>query len=666
MLEGKMSAAEYERIAAEAAGLVPPAADADMPPPVGDTAISDTPAALDAVVNARLTKIREAIEGAGQIDFLPSPAFDTLVAADFLTYSEYRAALAKIDDHRARFDGRAHEHKLEQLDRKAATLARKLPLQEGVGYAQTSGELARVRAEISYLNGQSEILPHEIRLQTLCLRYNPNRFFPTREGYLAYLMEVAPTIFKFSERRLPAFLPEVDRQAHTYITGKSGSGKSELLKVLIHSYARDKYKGSVVVIDPHGDFAEQVACFPEIANSGRLIYINPDLSPYYSPTINPFDIQDRSIRSVAIYTEQIIKVFERLFTLSGYGELTGNMVSVLQPCIATLLRTPGSTLRDLILFMDDNTNERLANLGLHSPDEDTRLFFANRFGSKSYESTRAALGSRIQLLLSPPILRNFLIGKNTIDLESEVNKGKFIIFALPEGGGKMTMPTIGSFIIAMLQGMAMRRYQESKSSRVPVHLFIDECQYFLTDEVKTILTGARKFGLHLTLAQQQYGQGMDAELAKTVLGNTAVKIVGMNDEDTLKKFEDRLQVSLDDLRKIEHHRFYIKTASSNKPAVKVSVPSRLVGFKNSIGVEAWKLAKKEQMRLYYRKLETPTNHVGGESAGTPDLASPPGVPAEHATTSPAAAPRRTKAPGTGKAARPAYKPLPEPPEGEFV
>jgi type IV secretory pathway VirB4 component len=160
-------------------------------------------------------------------------------------------------------------------------------------------------------------------------------------------------------------LPEADRQAHTYITGKTGSGKSELLKILIHSYARPSYKGSVVVIDPHGDFAEQVARFPEIANSGRLVYIAPLLSPAYSPTINPFDISDRSLGSVAIYTEQLIAVFERLFALSNYNDLSGHMKAILSNCIATLLRTPGSTINDLLLFMNDETNEHLVKLGKH-------------------------------------------------------------------------------------------------------------------------------------------------------------------------------------------------------------------------------------------------------------------------------------------------------------
>jgi hypothetical protein len=658
---GKMAAVEYEQIAAEAAGLELPTGREDGRPPIGETAISDTPTALDAVVAARLAKIRQAIAGAAEIDFFPPPAFDALVAADFLTYPEYRSALASIADHVARFDERAHAHRIAQLERKAETLTEKLDLQceedePGTGAIQTYGELRRLRADITYQQNLFTILPHERRLQALCVRYNPNRFVPSREGYLAYLAEITPAIFTFSKRRLPITLPEVDRQAHTYITGKSGSGKSELLKVLIHTYTNKAYPGSVIVIDPHGEFAEQVAHFPEVAESGRLVYINPALSPYYSPTINPFDISDKSIASIAIYTEQLISVFKRLFELGNYPDLTGHMNAILANCISTLIRTPNSTIRDLILFMNDDTNEHLVQLGLNSPDKDVQDFFAHSFHLKAYETTRSNLSPRIQSLITPPVLRNFLIGQSTINLEEEVNKGKFIIFSLPEGGGKTTMPAIGCFIIALLQGMAMRRYSEHKSDRVPVHVFVDECQYFLTNEVKTILTGARKFGLHLTLAQQQYGQEMDTSLIKTVAGNTAIKIVGMNDEDTLKRFEDRLQVPLEDLRKLERRQFYIKTDRSQKPAIKITVPSELVGFKNSIGAEAWKRAKDEQITKYYRKLSVPTNQVGDEAASdpattpTPDPSGEvaPSQPPEHAPGRPQDAPRRAKPTGTGK------------------
>ena len=661
-----MSAVGYERIVYAALGLMPLERDAVV---IAETAIGANPAALDAVVSARLTKIRAMIAGAEQIDILPSPAFDTLVTADFLTYAEYRSALADLPAHKARFDEQAQAHKITQLERKADTLRQKLDVQgnddePSTGAIQTSGELERIRADIAHQQAIFTILPHEQKLKTFCLRYNPNRFLPTREGYLAYLSEVVPAIFSFSARRLPVTLPEADRQAHTYITGKTGSGKSELLKVLIHSYARQSYEGSVVVIDPHGDFAEQVARFPEIANSGRLVYIAPMLSPAYSPTINPFDIPDRSLGSVATYTEQLIAVFGRLFALSNYGDLTGHMKAILSNCIATLLRTKGSTINDLILFMNDETNEHLVKIGLNSPDETVRDFFANSFHTKHYEATKGSLAPRIQSLISPPILRNFLIGESTINLEKEINEKKFIIFSLPEGGGKTTMPAIGCFIIALLQGMAMRRVSLNKVDRVPVHVFVDECQYFLTDEVKTILTGARKFGLHLTLAQQQFGQEMDTTLTKTVAGNTAIKLVGLNDEDTLKKFEDRIHIPLEDLRKIERHHFYIHLDSLKKPALYASVPSKLVGNTHSIPIEGWKLVKKEQMAKYYRKLAISMDHVEDEPTINPT--GEPSQPPRHASGSPTDAPRRAKTSGTGKTTKPSAKPLPKPPEGDFV
>ena len=46
-------------------------------------------------------------------------------------------------------------------------------------------------------------------------------------------------------------MPERDRQRHTYVLGKSGSGKSELLKLLVYGYLRKPGSATVVVIDPH-------------------------------------------------------------------------------------------------------------------------------------------------------------------------------------------------------------------------------------------------------------------------------------------------------------------------------------------------------------------------------------------------------------------------------
>ncbi|TAN71015.1 MAG: RepB family plasmid replication initiator protein [Magnetospirillum sp.] len=87
-------------------------------------------------------------------------------------------------------------------------------------------------------------------------------------------------------------------------------------------------------------------------------------------------------------------------------------------------------------------------------------------------------------------------------------------------------------------------FTEARKGRkvVPIHAFIDECQNFLTPSVKIIMEQARKFGLHFTLAQQHFGQDMNPEILAAVVGNTAVKVCGMNDVKTLKPMDERMGV----------------------------------------------------------------------------------------------------------------------------
>ena len=97
-------------------------------------------------------------------------------------------------------------------------------------------------------------------------------------------------------------MPERDRQRHTYVLGKSGSGKSELLKLLVYGYLRKPGSATVVVIDPHGDLAEEIARFKEHRKSDRLIYIDPYLDGIGGrmPTINPFELRDTGPQAIDI------------------------------------------------------------------------------------------------------------------------------------------------------------------------------------------------------------------------------------------------------------------------------------------------------------------------------------------------------------------------------
>jgi len=105
-------------------------------------------------------------------------------------------------------------------------------------------------------------------------------------------------------------------QEHGYLVASSGSGKSELIKVLLYrELILKEPKSSVIVIDPHGDLVEEIVRMKPMAKrhiSNRVVYIDPSLHADYTPSINPFEIADRSERNIALMTQELRSIFEVL------------------------------------------------------------------------------------------------------------------------------------------------------------------------------------------------------------------------------------------------------------------------------------------------------------------------------------------------------------------
>src|SRR5437870_2720168 len=68
-------------------------------------------------------------------------------------------------------------------------------------------------------------------------------------------------------------LPRADRRQHLYTLGKSGTGKTTLLRNLI---LQDIEAGrGVGVIDPHGDFASEILDYIPRRRIEDVAYFNP-------------------------------------------------------------------------------------------------------------------------------------------------------------------------------------------------------------------------------------------------------------------------------------------------------------------------------------------------------------------------------------------------------
>ena len=372
---------------------------------------------------------------------------------------------------------------------------------------------------------------------------------------------------------------------------------------------------AIILIDPKGDLALQVAQFKENAKpdrAGRLVYLDPYLDPYQTFVINPFDLPEDIThlnyeQYVDITTQELTKTFGLIFK-EMYSDFTMQMSTILEPCIATILRKPDGDLWDLQRFMDDNLNADLIELGKKTPNVAHKNFFVTNFSNKDYGVSKRGIYTRLQHLLNSPTFAQMMTGKSTVNLREAVNKRKLIVLSLAKGDmGTKISTYFGKVVLSLLQVMALQRNRIPESERTPTHLYVDEFQNYISPTISEILTESRKYGLYLTLAHQTVGQNMETDLNRDILGNTNVKIIGRSSHHNWNLMSKEMGISTSELSGLKNPGEFYATIGNNTP-FKINAPKSSLNDKNAMKKEAWGEIVKEQLGKYYdkrRKKELP-------------------------------------------------------------
>ena len=436
-------------------------------------------------------------------------------------------------------------------------------------------------------------------------------------GYLQYILDSMsnhyPDFAKdFFFKPRTFHISETARRRHTFITGGTGSGKSETLKCLVRHYLTDNTDTSIAVLDPHGKLALEIARFNQFSENDRLVLIDANLSDEYSVTINPLEVSDKSEAGLETQCAHLTAAFEQIL-----GGFTQNMHSLLPPVISVLLHREYSDLTDLVRFLDDNQNKDLLDYAkTQMPYEEHRRFFEHQFHSPNYESTKDALRNRFQSFINIPTIKRFTCGRSTVNLEKAIDEKKVIIFNLSvTSASQSTTKILGQFITALLQGYSMRRERFKNNPKTPIHLFADECQYFMSSTTESILGESRKYGLHLTLATQRTEQ-VGEKILDAILGNVGVFLVGRNLGKTMKKMSSELEIAKDDIRSLKTGDFFL--SALNRLPIKIQVP--FTGDKHKMDAKKWNQLRQQQLGKYYRSISKPettteTNNSNSASSG---------------------------------------------------
>ena len=435
------------------------------------------------------------------------------------------------------------------------------------------------------------------------------KYDPDLAGWKRYLRDACPQFYEFLCRPVPLKIPESSRAEHTYLCGQTSCGKTEIAKILIHSYMVHHPDTALVIIEPSGKLAPEVARFRENYASDRLIYVTYDRDEGRAPRINPLRISglspsDTSRRALDLkdtYTDELVEALAEMIRAEGV-QFTDHMQTALRRCLHVLLDKEGSTLRDLVNFMNDGENDRLVDFALRRHyDPDGVSYFATKFKARESQiaQTKNSLYSRLSgLIIGRALEAITCAGDNTIDLEKEINAKKIIIFDLSGRFGPRQGPCLGRLALAMIRFLALRRDESfrKKLPLVPVHVFIDECHNYVSASIKKIRE-FRKYDVHLTLIQTEVGAEMPPETRDAVLGATTLKITGRAGEPhTVARL---LRFDEDDIASLNKAEFILR-GGAFPHAIRFKAHSHLADKRHSMSEKQWEKVWKRQIDTYYR------------------------------------------------------------------
>jgi hypothetical protein len=320
-----------------------------------------------------------------------------------------------------------------------------------------------------------------------------------------------------------------DRRRHSYLIGKTGTGKSTLLRnILVQDIEAGRGVG---LIDPHGDLADDILNLIPPKRTRDVVLFDPS-NPNFPTGLNLL----RNCEEPSLLASTIVGAFKNVWRDSWGPRLE----YILYATVAALSACENSSLLGIQRMLSDEGYRQWVIKQIDDPA--VRSFWINEFGSydrRFLQEAIAPIQNKVGQLLMSPLTRNVLgqIG-SSIDARFIMDNKRIFIANLNKGKlGEDKAALLGSMLVSQFQFAAMSRSDVPEHKRTDFMLLIDEFQNFATDSFVGILSEARKYRLSLTLSHQYIGQ-VRPEIRDAVFGNVGSIIsfrVGQDDAAVLER-----------------------------------------------------------------------------------------------------------------------------------
>ena len=330
------------------------------------------------------------------------------------------------------------------------------------------------------------------------------------------------------------YLSDEERSTHMHIMGSTGGGKSKLIEFMLR---QDIERGvGVCLIDPHGELYYDILrfiikeCDDDIKQ--KVFLINPTAKEYFV-SFNPLQMHRGD---AGTHAKRILSSLEKVWR-TDFNEKPGIKKALKNVFKTAIIRN--LTMDEVAkLLYDENSRNDFARELEYNPLNETELqnyWIDVVKNAKQHKPILDGAYTRLEDLIDTKSLKMMTLNEKSIDFNDVVNQDGIILVNLAESNSfdQKSALTLGVLAVNELLSVFKERSEafifagdnDYNIKWNPFYLYVDEFHEFFTPDFNKILSGTRKFGLHITLANQTFSQldKLDESLRKEIMNNTTVK-----------------------------------------------------------------------------------------------------------------------------------------------